>query len=154
LTSPRGNRGPVQRKIGQPRPPGEKKAEVLYLKSPGFPHTDIQDIARATRTTLASYLKSYLEGRMAWVLANNHHGRAGELDGHAEMMKKYFAENPPVSSREAVAKAGELTGLSRSPTQVRTFMGVIENLSRYKKVLDTLITPNFQDFSNVNIRTV
>jgi transposase len=32
--------------------------------------------------------------------------------------------------------------------------GVIENLSRYKKVLDTLITPNFQDFSNVNIRTV
>jgi transposase len=24
--------------------------------------------------------------------------------------------------------------------------GVIENLSRYKKVLDTLITPNFQDF--------
>jgi transposase len=32
--------------------------------------------------------------------------------------------------------------------------GVIENLSKYKKVLDTLITPNFQDFSNVNVRTV
>jgi hypothetical protein len=77
-----------------------------------------------------------------------------ELDGHAEMMKKYFSENPPASSREAVAKVRELTGLSRSPTQARAFMGVIENLSKYKKVLDTLITPNFQDFSNVNIRTV
>jgi hypothetical protein len=48
---------------------------------------------------------------------------AGELDGHAEMMKKYFAENPPASSRGAVARARELTGLSRSPTQARAFMG-------------------------------
>jgi hypothetical protein len=100
-----------------------KRAEVLYLKSLGFPHTDIQDIARAARTTLASCLKSYLEGGMGWVLANNHHGRAGELDGHAEMMTKYFSENPPASSREAVARVRELTGLSRSRTQARAFMG-------------------------------
>jgi transposase len=110
-------------KSDSPDPLVRKKAEVLYLKSLGFPHTDIQDIARVTRTTLASYLKSYLEGGMAWVLANNHHGRVSELDGHAEMMKKYFAENPPASSREAVARVRELTGLSRSPTQVRAFMG-------------------------------
>lgn len=45
-----------------------------------------------------------------------------ELENHAESIIQSFTKQPPMNAREAKSRIDDLTGISRSPTQVRTFM--------------------------------
>ena len=45
-----------------------------------------------------------------------------ELESQRETLKKYFEKNPPATINEAVYRIEELTGIKRSPTQVRKFL--------------------------------
>ncbi len=45
-----------------------------------------------------------------------------ELESQKETLKKYFEKNPPATINEAVYRREELTGIKRSPTQVRKFL--------------------------------
>lgn len=109
-------------KASNPNGEVRRKAEVLYLKSLNFSHTAIQEAVRVSRTTLASYLKSYKKEGLKWVLTNNHYIPKSELEKHEPKIKEYFEKYPPMSANEAAAKIKELTSISRSPTQVRAFL--------------------------------
>lgn len=105
-----------------PDPRVQKKLEVLYLKSQGLEHQEICKICRISKTTLTTYLRQYQEGGLERLKETHYVGQASELQEHESTLKQYFEAHPPQTSAEAQAAIEKLTGLKRSPTQVRAFM--------------------------------
>ena len=105
-----------------PRPKVQKKMEALYLKSQGMSHQEIGRICRICKTTLAVYLKQYKEGGLEKLKELHYKGRRSALNEHAPTIEAYLREHLPRTTAEAQAAIEELTGIKRSPTQIRAFM--------------------------------
>src|SRR5947207_2097186 len=105
-----------------PHPRVQQKMEVLWLKSKGFTHEEIAELADVARRTVQRYLDAYLAGgleelrRLPWRVP------VGALDAHRGALEDYFLENPPRSTREAQAVIEQQTGVRRGLTQVRAFL--------------------------------
>ncbi|WP_149989978.1 winged helix-turn-helix domain-containing protein, partial [Microcystis aeruginosa] len=72
--------------------------------------------------TLLTYLRDYEEGGIEKLKEINFYRPKSELESQKETLKKYFDKNPPATINEAVYRIEELTGIKRSPTQVRKFL--------------------------------
>jgi transposase len=105
-----------------PHPRVQKKMEALYLKSQGVKHKDICRLCQISKTTLALYLKQYQEGGIDRLKELGYKGHPSELREHASSLEEYFKNHPPRTVAEAQAAIENLTGIKRSPTQVRAFM--------------------------------
>lgn len=105
-----------------PDPKVQKKLEVVYLKSQGLASAEICRLCRVCQTTLTTYLHQYREGGLDRLKASHYAGRPHELVPHTQTLKEHFAQHPPHTSAEAQAEIKRLTGIQRSPTQVRAFM--------------------------------
>ena len=105
-----------------PRPRVQRKMEVLWLKSQGLAHQDMARLAGVGPKTARGYLHAYARGGIAALTELRFHRPQNALVKHRGTMERYFREHPPHSIAEAVAKTAELTGITRSPTQVRAFM--------------------------------
>jgi transposase len=105
-----------------PHPQVQKKMEVLYLKSQGLSHQEIRRLCQISKSTLVSYLRQYQEGGIEKLKQLNYQGQPSQLNGHAETIEAYFKEHPPRTVAEAQAKIEELTGIKRSPTQIKAFL--------------------------------
>ena len=105
-----------------PHPRIQKKMEVLYLKSQTLPHNEICRLCRISKTTLTTYFKQYrqdgIEGLKQW----NYKGQPSALNAHADTIEGYFKEHPPRTVADAQAKIEQITGIKRSPSQVKTFL--------------------------------
>ena len=116
-----------------PHPKVQRKMEALYLKSQGLSHQEIRRLCRiASKTTLTSYLKQYQAGGIEGLKQLGYQGRPNELLDYAPSLEELFKQEPPRSSAEAQAKIESVTGLRRSPTQIREFMKRLG--LRYRKV--------------------
>lgn len=115
-----------------PDPKVQKKIEVLYLKSQELAHQKICKICRISKTTLTTYLQQYQAGGLEQLKKRHYAGQVSELQKHEQTLKQYLEANPPHTSAEAQSVIEELTGLKRSPTQVRAFMK--REGMRYRKV--------------------
>jgi len=109
-----------------------RKMEALYLKSQGLAHHDICRIVRISETTLTTYLRQYQEGGLERLKEQHYLGQANALLPHATTLEAYFKEHPPTTSAEAQQVIRDLTGIERSPTQVRAFMKQLG--MKYRKV--------------------
>ncbi len=109
-------------RYNHPHPKVQKKMEALYLKSQGLTHKEICRLCDISRGTLATYLKQYKEGGIECLKKLGYEGKPNELMEHAASLEQYFKENPPRNTAEAQAAIEKLTGIKRSPTQVREFM--------------------------------
>jgi transposase len=105
-----------------PHPRIQQRMEVLWLKSKGFTHEDIADLADVSRRTVQRYLDDYLLGGLERLRCLPWRGPAGALDAHQAGLEDYFLENPPRSTREAQAVIEQRTGVRRGLTQVRAFL--------------------------------
>lgn len=105
-----------------PHPQVQKKMEVLYLKSQGLSHQEIRRICQISKTTLVSYLRQYQQGGIEQLKQLNYKGQPSHLNRQAQTLESYFKNHPPRSVGEAQAKIEELTGIKRSPTQIRNFL--------------------------------
>jgi len=105
-----------------PHPRIQKKMEAVYLKSMGVAHDEIGRLCHISRPTLAKYLHSYqadgINGLKHWEYA----GQSSELATHSNSLEKHFKKHLPATSAQAVEEIERLTGIKRSPTQVREFM--------------------------------
>ena len=115
-----------------PDPKVQRKMEVLYLKSQGLAHSDICRLTRICETTLTTYLHQYQEGGVERLKEQHYQGQANALLPHAASLAAHFQEHPPATSAEAQQVIAELTGIQRSPTQVRAFLKRLG--LRYRKV--------------------
>jgi len=105
-----------------PHPHVQRKMEALWLKSQQLPHKDICKFAGISKHTLCTYLQAYNEGGINKLKEINFYKPTSVLSLHTKTIETYFREHPPASIKEARAKIHELTGITRSPTQVRQFL--------------------------------
>lgn len=114
-----------------PHPQVQRKMEVLYLKSQGLPHQQIRQLSGIrSRATLVTYLRQYEAGGIEALKQLHYKGQPSELNEHIPSLKAYFEANPPRNSAQAQAEIERLTGIKRSPTQIKAFLKRIGMKSR------------------------
>ncbi len=96
-----------------------RRCEVVYLKALGYCHQVIGRIVRLSQPTVRSYLKMYQAGGIARLKELRFYRPVSKLEAHREKLKAEFTANPPKTINEAVGRIEKLTGLRRSPTQIR-----------------------------------
>jgi len=109
-------------RFNHPHPRVQLKMEALYLKSQGLAHKEITHLTGIDENTLRTYLTQYLEGGIERLKEINFYRPTTKLVEYKDSIENYFRENPPATINEAIAKIEELTGIKRSPTQVRKFL--------------------------------
>lgn len=105
-----------------PHPRVQRKMEALWLKSQGLPHNEIGRLTGIGSTTLTSYLRLYQMGGLEALKEVKLYRPASELQVYRGTLEAYFREHPPATTKEAMAKIEELTGIRRSPDRVRHFL--------------------------------
>lgn len=109
-----------------------RRMEVLWLKSQGLAHHEVARLAGVSAKTMRSYFRQYVEGGIERLKELRFRRPQSQLLNHQEAITAHFHDHPPASINEAVAAISELTGLSRSPTQVRRFLTEQCGLKRRK----------------------
>ena len=105
-----------------PHPRVQKKMEALWLKSQKLPHQQICQLAGISGNTLRRYLQDYQAGGIEKLKEINFYRPQSQLEKERATLKAYFHKHPPGTINEAIEKIEELTGIRRSPTQVRKFL--------------------------------
>jgi len=105
-----------------PDPQVRQRCEIVYLKALGYSHQDIGRIARVSQPTVRDALHRYKEGGLEKLKEVYRHRSTSELEEHREALEAEFRERPPQTINEAIDRIKKLTGLRRSPTQVRQFL--------------------------------
>jgi hypothetical protein len=106
---------------------------ALYLKCMEFSHTEIYKLCRISKPTFVSYLKDFKTGGFESFQELKWKGQETLLNEHKDRIDADFSANPPKSILEARKRIEELTGISRSPTQIQDFLKSKLNY-RYLKV--------------------
>ncbi len=96
--------------------------DAVYLKSQGLKHKEISLLCRISKDSLTQYLKMYRDGGIDGLKKWDYKGKENELVEHEDTLKEYFRNHPPRSIAEARAAIEEITGITRSPTQVGVFL--------------------------------
>ena len=128
-----------------PHPRVQRKMNVLYLKSQGIPHKEIKRLEQISENTLLGYLREYQEGGIERLKKINFRRQTSELEEHRNTLESYFRENPVASAKEAAARIEELTGIHRSPTQVRKFLKSIGMKVRKVGTIPSKADPDEQE---------
>jgi len=105
-----------------PQPKVQRKIEALYLKSLHLDHQLICRICRITEPTLVRYLRTYQQAGLAGLKCLGYQGQPSELRAAELRLKAHFREHLPATSGQARQMIEELTGVRRSPTQVRALL--------------------------------
>lgn len=105
-----------------PDPKAQKRMEIVYLKSQDLAHQEICRICRIYETTLTTCLELYRAGGIERLKEFGYKGSVSELSAHTATLEAHFKEHPPCTAAEAQAVIKKMTGIKRSPTQVRAFM--------------------------------
>ena len=100
----------------------QKRMEALYLKSQELAHHDICRLCRISKQTLVTYLRAYQNGGIEQLKQRQYQGQPSALNAHQDTIEAAFKQHPPRTSTEAQALIERLTGIKRSPTQIRAFM--------------------------------
>ena len=105
-----------------PHPRVRQRMEAVYLKAMGYPHQEIGRIVGISQKTLRSYLQMYQTGGIEGLKVLNFYRPQSDLADYREQLKAEFEARPAKSINEAVQRIEKLTGIRRSPTQVRQFL--------------------------------
>lgn len=105
-----------------PHPRVQRKMEALLLKARGLPHHQIARCVGICENTLRSYLQQYQTGGIEELKRLQFHRPTSQLETYHDTLEAYFREHPPTTIAEAIERIEQLTGLRRSPTQVRIFL--------------------------------
>ncbi len=98
------------------------KSLVVYLKSFGLKHKNICKICRITKPTLIDYLTEFDEKGIDSFKSLKWKGQSSKLNEYKEIIDKEFEKEPPISINDAQDRIEQLTGIRRSPTQIRMFL--------------------------------
>ena len=105
-----------------PLPHVQKRMELLYLKSQGVPHQQIARLCRVSRQTLVTTLHLYQQGGIERLKHFHFAGQPSALNQHQSTIEAHFRAQPPRTVAHAQAEIERLTGIRRSPTQIRAFL--------------------------------
>jgi len=106
-----------------PCPIVQKRIQAVYIKgTTEFSDTKAGQISGLHRHSVNHWVQSYQTGGFESLCQYNYGTNKSELENYSGSILKSFTERPPMSAREAKMRIEEMTGISRSPSQIRTFM--------------------------------
>lgn len=106
-----------------PCPVVQKRFHAVYLKATTqMTNETIGKIVDLHRDSVCDWARAYTNGGFDALCQFNYGTNKSGLDSYSTGILKSFTEQPPMSSSEAKARIEAMTGISRSPTQVRAFM--------------------------------
>ena len=105
-----------------PSPLVQKRMEVVYLKSQAVPHQEIARLCRMSRQTVVTILHLYQDQGIERLKHFHFAGQPSALNDHQSTVEAHFRTHPPRTVAEAQATIEHLTGIRRSPTQIRAFL--------------------------------
>jgi transposase len=105
-----------------PHPRVQLKMEVLWLKSQNLPLKLICKLADISPNTLRTYCKQYQSGGVEKLKEINFNQPKSELELHKTTIRQYLELNPPANINKAAQQIENLTGIKRSPSQIRKFL--------------------------------
>ena len=106
-----------------PDPLVQKRLHTVYLKGAlQYTHAEIGRIIGRHRNTITEDIKRYNSKGIEGLKEVNYGTNKSELEEHSISLKTLFEKHPPASVKEAIHRIKELTGIERSPSQVRAFM--------------------------------
>ncbi len=111
-----------QERFQQPHPRVQRKMEAVYLMGVGLPRDGVARLLHVTEGTVRSYLVAYRDGGLAAPERFNPHSHAAALDAQATTLHEAFSSTPSHTLPEAVDRTSALTGIPRSPPQVRLWI--------------------------------
>lgn len=101
----------------------QKRLHAVYYKATtGMSNKMIGILTDLNRDSVGFWIMRYQQCGFEAVCQFNYGTNKSTLENHENSILKFFAEHPPMNTNEAKLRIEELTGISRSPTQVRTFM--------------------------------
>ncbi len=107
---------------GNPCPRARKKCWVVYLKGKGYAHREIADVVRVDEDTVTEYVRKYRDGGLPGLLAEHYRKGEGQLDAHAERLKKVFENSPPHTVNQALEMIERETGVRLKHSACRAFL--------------------------------
>jgi transposase len=111
-----------QERFNHPHPRVQQRMEVLWLKSQELPHWQICQLAQVSENTLRAYCRDYKAGGIEKLKEIHFRRPQSELVAYLDTLEAEFRAHPPATINEAVERIETLTGIRRSPTQVRVFL--------------------------------
>jgi transposase len=99
-----------------------KKCWVVYLKGKGFAHREIADVVRVDGDTVTSYVRKYRDGGLPGLLDENYRKGEGQLDSHADRLKKLFEKSHPHTVNQAIEMIEQETGVRLKHSACRDFL--------------------------------
>ena len=111
-----------EEKRSHPDPRVRRRMETLHLKALGYPHEEIGQIVGITQKTLRDYLRLYQTGGLEALKVRQFYQPESGLEPHRELLAAEFKARPAPSMKEAAARIEQLTGVRRSPDQVRRYL--------------------------------
>lgn len=106
-----------------PCPIIQKRIQAVYMKATTeFSNSKIGQLIDLHRHCVKRWIDAYEVGGFESLCEFNYGTNKSELENHSDSILKSFTEHPPMSAREAKSRIEGLTGINRSPSQIRTFM--------------------------------
>jgi transposase len=101
----------------------QKRLTVLYLKAvTTYSHQEIGKIAGVSRASVSKYIRLYNKEGYEGICKVRYGTNKSNIDEHKQSLLEYFMEHPPLNSTEALHRIKTMTGIQRSPTQIRRWM--------------------------------
>lgn len=98
-----------------------------------------------SESTVRAYLKEFVAGGIDALKVVPFKGTRSQLDAYQSTLEAHFREHHPASAGEARADIARLTGIERSPTQVREFMHRIGMKFRKVAAVPAKVDPAAQE---------
>jgi transposase len=105
-----------------PHPRVQLKMEALWLKSQDLAHWQICQLTGISENTLRAYLRAYEQGGVEGLKEIHFYQPHSELENHRTTLEAHFRNYPPATVTEAIEQIERLSGIRRSPTQIRGFL--------------------------------
>ena len=101
----------------------QKRLNAIYMMSDtDYNDSQIAKIVGCHRNILPNWRNKCLYQGLPSLYENHYNKPESELEEHSQNILTYLDENPIQSVNQAVAVIEELTGIKRSPTQIRQFL--------------------------------
>jgi transposase len=105
-----------------PHPRVQMKMAAVQLTALGLSRSVVARVVGCSETTVRSYLKAYQGGGIEALKDFSVGGSTSDLEAHRDSLREEFDQRPPRSVHEAQHRIHQLTGLQRSPSQVRAYL--------------------------------
>lgn len=101
----------------------QKRMHTLYLKATtNYTHQSIAHMADVHPDTVTDYIRCFNEEGWEGICRLRYRINQSELDNHKIALMEAFTKTPPHTINQAIEQISTLSGLSRSPTQVRHWL--------------------------------